>query len=100
MSELTYKNGRWEGTLQRADGEKILVYMSDETLQRHLVDYLKGIGVPTQTYMEMLRYVQHVQAQQYRAFQQLLDLERWLSCDDPEVRIISTHWQKYANRYQ
>lgn len=98
MSKLNYINRRWEGTLQRADGEEIYVSLSDATLRKYLNAYLESIDLPTQTYFEMLEHVQKVQAQQYEAFQQILELEPWLTRNDPDVRIISTLWRKNARR--
>ena len=44
MSKLTYTRDRWEGTLQRDDGEKIHIHMSDTTLRKHYHAYLESIG--------------------------------------------------------
>ncbi|MEO8956535.1 MAG: hypothetical protein ABI396_19595 [Ktedonobacteraceae bacterium] len=99
MSKLIYTRERWEGTLERDDGETIHIHMSDATLRKHYHAYLESIGVSTQSYQEMLAHLQQVQAQQFQAWQHILELEPWLACPDPDVRILCTLWQKYVGRY-
>jgi hypothetical protein len=100
MSQLNYTGDRWEGELEGEDGEKIHIHMSDATLRKHYHAYLERIGVPTpQVYRDMLASLQQVEAQQFQAWQHILELEPWLSCTDPDVRILSTLWKKYAARY-
>lgn len=74
--------------MSEGDGEFLRVCMSDTAFQRHLNRYLERMGVPTQTYLELMTYVQQVLEQRYQAVQHLTDLERWRTCDDPEVRIV------------
>jgi hypothetical protein len=102
MPKLDYVGGRWEGTLEREDGEKIHIHMSDATLQKHYHAYLESIGVltksPHELQREMVQYIQQVEAEQWQAWQHMLELEGWLACTDPDVRILSTCWQRYAHR--
>lgn len=94
MSRLKYDGLRWVG-VSEDDREFLLVSMPDATFQRHLNQYLEHIGVPTPTYLELMAYAQQVLEQRYQAVQYLTDLERWQTCDDPEVRIVQyTHRQR------
>ncbi|HEV7236206.1 MAG TPA: hypothetical protein VGN15_08505 [Ktedonobacteraceae bacterium] len=98
MNKLIYARERWEGTLQRDDGETIHIHMSDTTLRKHYHAYLESIGVSTQSYQEMLAHLQQVHAQQFQAWQHILELEPWLTCTDPDVRILCILWHTYADR--
>ena len=89
MGRLHYDGQQWIGNSDDAGG-LLCVSMSDATLQRHLNAYLQSIGVPTQTYLELMRYIERVCEQRYRAIQLLSDLEYWRNCNDPEVRIFQS----------
>lgn len=56
----------------------------------------QNLGIPTQSYLEMIAYVDKVGRQQYEALQQFTaDLERWRECKDSKVRIYA---QKYRRK--
>ncbi len=83
MSTLTYKGQYWIG-----ESDTLLVRMDDATYRRHLNAYLESMGVPTQTYLQLMEHVQAVCEQQYQAAHILRNLDYWRDCNDPEVRIL------------
>ena len=87
MSKLAYNGRVWRGMLENEEG-LLWVSMPDATFQRHLNAYLEQLGVPTQTYLELMEMVQRVCEQRFQASQQLENLEYWSTCSDPEVRIV------------
>lgn len=84
MSEptLDYKQHGWGG-----NNEEYFVWISDATLRKHLNVYLKEQGICILSYLELQEKVKHIQEQQHQALQQLLRLDYWLTCDDPDVVI-------------
>ena len=92
MSKLTYNGIRWEGMIEN-DEEKIFLWLSDATFQRHLNAYLESTGVSTMTYFELMNYVQEVCDKRYQAGRQLENLEYWRHCNDPEVKIRQFGWR-------
>ncbi|HLJ35965.1 MAG TPA: hypothetical protein VKU38_20065 [Ktedonobacteraceae bacterium] len=97
MSKLEYNRNtcRWEGSIE-TDEEFFRVYMTDETFRTHYDAYLENLGIPTQTYLEMIAYVDKVGRQQYEAMQEFTaDVERWRTCKDTAVR---TYVHKYRRK--
>ena len=88
INKLTYTGREWQGTLQ-SEEEILVISFSDATFQKHLNAYLEGIGVPTQTYLELMAMVQQVCEQRFQAAQHLSNLEYWRTCNDPGVRIMT-----------
>ena len=86
MGSLEYDGWQWIGSKADADGV-FCVCMSDATFRQHLNVYLQSVGVPTETYFELLQHAERVSEQHYKAIQQLCDLEYWRDTDDPNVRI-------------
>src|SRR5712692_4232368 len=76
-------------SLKRGVLRRVLISFSDATFQKHLNAYLEGIGVPTQTYLELMAMVQQVCEQRFQAAQHLSNLEYWRTCNDPGVRIMT-----------
>ncbi len=95
MSKLEYDGLQWVGVINNEE-EFFRVSMNNATFQSYLRAYLESLGIPTQSYLQMMEYVDKVQKQQYVAIQEFTgDLERWRNCDDPTVRI----WrQKYRQK--
>jgi hypothetical protein len=89
MGKLHYDGQQWIGNSDDAGG-LLCVSMSDATFQRRLSAYLQSIGVPTQTYLELMRYTEWVCEQRRQAIQQLSNLEYWRNCNDPDVRIFQS----------
>jgi hypothetical protein len=87
MSKMDYNGQHWFGTLH-TEQELFSVSLSDTTFQRHLNAYLESRGVPTQTYLELMRYVDWVYEQRYQAVQHLRSLDYWRECKDPQVHIV------------
>lgn len=88
MSKLEYDGLTqcWRGFQEDEDGF-VRVSMPDATFQRHLNAYLESRGLPTQTYTELMGYVQQVCEQRVQAGEHLSNLEYWRECNDPEVRV-------------
>ncbi len=95
MSKLEYDGQRWEVVIHNEE-EFFRVSMSNDTFLKYFAAYLESLGIPTQSYLEMMEYVHTVQKQQYAARQEFTaDVERWRDCGDPDVRI----WrQKYRRK--
>ena len=96
MGKLEFNGNtrRWEGSIE-TDDEFFRVYMTDSTFRTYFHAYLEGLGIPTQSYLEMMAYVDKVGQQQYEALQQFTaDVERWRDCKDTNVRILSHHYKR------
>ena len=87
MNKLDY-NGREWAAMREHDHGFVSVHMSDATFQRHVRAYLKRLGLPTQTYSELMEWVRQISEQRFQATQPLHELDYWLDCRDPEVRVI------------
>ena len=86
MGRLHYDGRQWIGDSEDANG-LFCASMSDATFQRLLNAYLQSIGVPTHTYLELMRYIEWVYEQRSQAIQHLSNLAYWHNCNDPDVRI-------------
>lgn len=87
MGRLQYDGRQWSGVSDDASGI-LCVSMSDAIFQQHLNTYLQSIGVPTETYLELLQRAEWVCEQRYKAIQRLSDLEYWRHYNAPDVRIV------------
>lgn len=91
MSKLQYREQtqQWAGAIDNEE-EHFRVWMSDATFRRHFNAYLEYLGIPTQTYLEMMDHVNDVMQRRYVALQNFTGtIERWRGCDDPEVRVFA-----------
>lgn len=102
MSKLEFNTNtcRWEGSIE-TDEEFFRVYMTDATFRTYFHAYLESLGIPTQSYLEMVAYVDKVGQQQYEALQQFTaDLERWRECEDKDVRIYTQKYKRKAATFK
>jgi hypothetical protein len=90
---LHYQYERWQG--ENAD---FCVWLSDATLRKHLKAYLEAQGVCPLTYVELMEQVKQIREQQEEAWQRLLCLDYWLSCDDPDVTVQPLTMAAYMQR--
>ena len=95
MSKLEYDGLQWVGVINNEE-EFFRVSMNNATFRQYFNAYLENLGIPTQSYSQMIEHVDTVQKQQYTALQEFAsDLERWRDCNDFGVRI----WkQKYKQK--
>ena len=96
MSKLDFNGNTrlWEGSTE-TDEEFFRVHMTDATFHKHFHAYLESLGIPTQSYLEMMAYVDKVGKQQYEALQHFTaDVERWRNCKDTGVRIYSWKYRR------
>ena len=85
----------WHGEWQR-DGTTVVIWMKDATYQRHLNARLVAVGLPTETYLQLLEkattYHERQAAEEqlkrrYEVHEVLRrDLAYWESRADPDVR--------------
>lgn len=87
MDRLDYDGHEWIGTTENKQGV-VCVRMSNAVFQRHVKLLLQRQNLPTQSYLELLEWTQHIMEQRYQAVQQLRDLGYWLDCNDSDVRIV------------
>lgn len=97
MGKLNYDGYEWIGTSQNEQGV-LCVRMSNTAFQRHVKLLLQRQNLPTQSHLELLEWMRRVDEQRYQIIQQLRNLEYWLDCTDPDVRIIRVPARKGEKR--
>ncbi|MEO8970937.1 MAG: hypothetical protein ABI406_04960 [Ktedonobacteraceae bacterium] len=96
MGKLDYNGNThlWEGSIE-TDEDFFHVHMTDTTFRTYFHAYLESLDIPTQSYLEMMAYVDRVGREQYEALQQFTaDLERWRDCKDIAVRIYAQQYRR------
>ena len=87
---LNYQNERWLGFTTDC-----VISLSDKTLRKHLKARLEAQGICSLSYLELQEMVKNIEERQFAVFQQLRQLDYWLTCGDSEVTIQPTTVEAY-----
>jgi len=91
---LDYINDRWQG-----QNEDFVVMLSDATMRRHFKAYMESQGLRALTYSELREEFKRIEDQQYQEFQRFRRLDYWLTCSDPDVRLVPRTRQAWLRLY-
>lgn len=91
---LDYINDRWQG-----QNEDYVVMFSDATMRRHFKAYMENQGLRVFTYSELREEFKRLEDQQFQEFQRFRRLDYWLTCGDPEVRLVPRNRQAWLRVY-
>lgn len=94
---LNYQNEQWQGF-----NTDYFISLSDKTLRKHLKALLEAQGICSLSYLELQEMVRSIEERQFEVFQQLRQLDYWLTCGDSEViirpRTLETYQRLHAQR--
>lgn len=91
---LDYVNDRWQG-----QNEDFVVMFSDATMRRHFKAYMENRGLRALTYLELQEEFRRLADEQFQEFQRFCHLDYWLTCGDPQVRLVPRTHQAWLRLY-